>query len=309
MSLYPVHRSCRTRGNFLPRLEVLDERCLPACFITQNGNLLKILGSEGKDVLRVGDDGSGDIAVLCDKNPMAQVFHGINKIDIETRGGSDVIRYELLGNVTGQRNLTVDLGTGADTFHAFLNQNDLNPQANYRLNIKGGSGADVLRVDYRKDPDTATVDQLSKALNLLTFAPAAFVSFGGFGTPGVDIPVSAAMTINLDGGPGDDRLSVLYQGDLQGKLSVTANGGPGKDHVFVDITTTTQSAGKVFARAFGGPGNDTLTLNVRQQPGICFVTPCGILVDALIDGGSGINHARHTLNVLVRNCQFSTIDT
>ena len=52
-----------------------------------------------------------------------------------------------------------------------------------------------------------------------------------------------------------------------------------------NIDATTPSNGTVQARVRGGRAHDNLTLNVRQPAGVCLSLPCGVLIDALIDGG------------------------
>lgn len=299
------------------RLEVLEDRCLPT-IIAQVGTLLTITGTSGPDLIRIGDAGTGQVSVLVGpvgRQTFPQIFNNVTRIVVRTGGGDDTVHYDLLGNVTASRSLDVDLGAGNDRFVAFLNGNDLGAGVNYALNVKGGAGNDRLHVDAGNDPDRATVAQLSEGL-VLPFAQA-----GGNtgGAPGVAIPIGAALRLALDGGSGNDTITVNYQGFIagspipggraanEGTLAVLTNGGPGNDVIVTHITTDANSGGRILARELGGPGNDDLTLTVRQQGAPPGLVPTFAVVDALIDGGPGFNRCRRTPNVAAVHCQSDVL--
>jgi hypothetical protein len=301
MRLQPAGR----RRTCVPALEALEERAVPACFLSQLGATLNILGSNRADQVAINDNGSGSVVVRCDQDPTPRVFLGINTIDVRTLGGPDLVTYQLSGSVTGNHTVRVDLGAGRDTFNAFLNGNDPAALTLNQHAVLTGSSLDF-NLFGRQGKDTMSVD-LS----------------GGF-----TIGNLARLGIRMDGGIGNDLLAVnathgtnnlfslgLTQGTnlaAGGLFDVRLLGGPGFDRsVFgypdltvANIDATTPSKGTVKARVRGGRAHDNLTLNVRQPAGVCLSLPCGLLIDALIDGGPQSATCHSTSNVQKINCDM-----
>ena len=307
-------------AGFAPRLEALEDRCLPAGIFTQLGGLLLITGTSGPDDIRIGDAGTGQISVLSGLQTNPQIFNNVTRIRVRTLGGNDSVHYDLLGTANTPRSINVDLGAGNDRFVAFLNGNALGAGADYRLAVNGGAGDDRLRFDTGNDPNRTTVAQLSNGLSF----PFAQNSVNGAGPPRANIDLGAALRLALNGGSGNDTITVNYEGTLAGSPSPTAtpfptglltnpgtltvltSGGSGDDVIATSILADANSGGRIVAREFGGPGNDDLTLAVRQQV-VAGLRPTFPFVDALLDGGPGFNRCRRTPNVTARNCQIDVL--
>src|SRR5262249_22729144 len=143
----------RTR-TVAPHLEQLEDRSLPSCTISTQGSTLVIRGSAGVDNIRIGDDGTGNINVVCDPEPTVRHFAGITAIKMNLLAGKDSVVYDLLGNANTGRTIRINLGAGADTCQVFLNNSDILGQAAYLFNVRGGAGKDNLQVTTADDPDT-----------------------------------------------------------------------------------------------------------------------------------------------------------
>jgi hypothetical protein len=92
-----------------------------------------------------------------------------------------------------------------------------------------------------------------------------------------------------------DQLITSYNGLVDGRLNVRADGGAGNDIVRTDVTLADGSDGAVRARVMGGKGDDALRLFVTE-PAVGTVT-----VDAVLDGGAGTDTADASANVTVQN--------
>ncbi len=324
-----LHRVRPSR--FAPRVELLEDRCVPTCTAFAANGLLTIMGTAGPDTIELGDDGS-TISLLCDGKTSPQLFGGVRQVNVQGRGGNDTVRYDLFVSLGTRRALNVNLGAGDDRFLAFLNNNDLGTGGNLGLNVQGGTGSDRLRFEFGKDPNTALTSTLSQGLLIPTFqsfAPGA-VNFGT--TNGVDIALNASLRLNLNGGPGDNAIAVDYLGTIAGNtaggigggtptpvvgpggitqnpgtLAVNVTGGGGSDVLVSRIIAQAGSTGRVQARESGGAGEDSLTLTVRQVQGTA-LQPGSVSVDARLDGGPGIDHCDRTPNVIGVNCEFDHVE-
>jgi Ca2+-binding RTX toxin-like protein len=306
----------------VPRVEALEERALPFCSIIQLGTTITILGSNLADQVAITDNGTGTVSVLCDQNPTPQVFLGIDTINVRTFGGPDLVTYQLAGSVFGHRTVNVDLGAGKDTFRAFLNQNNplaltLNQNSilnnsSLDFNIFGRQGNDNLSVDLSNGFTIGNNARLGILLNggAGNDRLAVNATQGNLNPPSLDLVQGTNLSsqglfdVRLLGGPGVDRTAFAYQGDLNGTLKLNTDGGQGRDTTVANIDATTPSSGTVQARVRGGAGNDNLTLNVRQPAGVCLTLPCGLMIDALIDGGPGFDVCHGTTNVKKINCEL-----
>lgn len=215
---------------FVPRLESLEGRITPVCTILQQGDTLLITGSAQRDVVQVGDDGLGNVTVRCDQERTARLFTGVNRIQIRTLGGDDVVRYNLLNNCITARRLDVDLGAGADRFEGFLNDRDILGRARLELAVRGRLGNDVIRCDTTRDPDTEVVNALSVGLNTSAFGSFTYGAVGLnpltlTGNPGTDLAVGASLSYRFSGDAGADALTCNHAGTVQGILTAELLGG------------------------------------------------------------------------------------
>jgi hypothetical protein len=168
--------------------------------------------------------------------------------------------------VANNRSIEATFGAGkGDTFTANINGNLINSFLLVQAN--GGNGGDRLSA-------TAT-----GSLNGASFL--GFLFKGGTGkdqiridaTNSVNIGPLAQLTVSVDGGAGNDRIDVNYEGQLQGAFFLSASGGAGNDRVNVTVTLDGVSNGLLFgpvsphtgkaaAQVDGGGGNDKLSFEV-----------------------------------------------
>jgi hypothetical protein len=141
---------------FIPRLEALDDRSLPSVAITTSGTsgaTLQITGDAGVNDIVITDDGTGTgITVLAEGmvmpwTPPADVT-SISAIVVSTLGGNDVVVYNLTGNLTTTRLVSVDLGKGADSFTFNMNGFSVSgTSTNLGITATGDGGGDTLTLN------------------------------------------------------------------------------------------------------------------------------------------------------------------
>jgi hypothetical protein len=318
MRLQPAGR----RRTFVPALEALEERAVPTCFLSQLGATLNILGSNRADQVAINDNGAGSVVVRCDQDPIPRPFLGINAINVRMLAGPDLVTYQLTGSVAGNHTVRVDLGAGRDTFNAFLNGNDpaaltLNQHAvltgsSLDFNLFGRQGNDIMSVDLSGGFTISNLARLGIRMDggigndlLAVNATHGTNNLFSLGlTQGTNLATGGLFDVRLLGGPGIDRTVFGYEGDLNGTLQLNTDGGLDPDITVANIDATTPSRGTVRARVRGGKAHDNLTLNIRQPAGVCLSLPCGLLIDALIDGGAESAVCHSTSNVQKINCDM-----
>lgn len=277
------------RGRFVPRLESLEDRTTPTCTITQQDDLLVITGSAGRDLVRIGEDGLGNVNVLCDQEQIARRFSGVTRIQVRTLGGADRVRYDLFNNVPGGRLLDVDLGAGADRFDGFLNDQDVLGRGALNLFVHGREGPDVIRCDTTRDPEPAVAAVLAAGLNTSTFGSFTFGA-GSLGPltlttgspgPGTDIAADASLTYRFRGEDGADSIVCNHVGTLQGVLLADLDGGVGFGDLADEIRMN--YVGRVQATNLLGVGVGLTNRTV--VPGV-FVRGLGLVPDTTIQPGT-----------------------
>src|SRR5438552_86110 len=83
-------------GSFVPRLEALDPRILPAVFRdVRVPSLLHVTGTANADRIQITDNGAGTISVI--DNGRSNTLRGISRISVETFDGPDTVEYDLNG--------------------------------------------------------------------------------------------------------------------------------------------------------------------------------------------------------------------
>jgi hypothetical protein len=288
------------RNRFLPGLEALEDRSVPST-ITFNAATatLTVTGTAGKDAIVVSDDGTNDAGAvkvtsnghtLFTSGPTAGV-NQVHTIRVDTRGGDhDSVVYDLTGDmVANNRSLAVTFGAGkGDTFAANVNGNLVN--SFLLLQATGGSGGDKL------------AGTVTGSLNGASFLGLLFK--GGTGkdqisvnaTNSVNIGPLAQLTVEADGGAGDDVINVNYEGQLQGAFFLDAAGSAGNDRVSAKVTLdglsngllfgpVSPNSGKAAAQVDGGGGNDRLSFEVDLSGAV----PLKAASAAETDGGAGVD--------------------
>jgi hypothetical protein len=215
------------------RVEQLEDRCVPACVITQTGVapnvILTITGDDLLNNIQITDDGAGNIALTCDGIISPPVV-GVRDIVVNSNKGADAVFYTLTGDLQAAqtRNVIVDLGNGSDTFLAqAANNADVLGTASLSFNVRGRVGNDNIRFLLTQD---------------------------------FDINAGGVLEIVTDGNAGNDRIALTQLGQISGTFNLTMNGGVGNDRVGASISLDSNSAGTIDAAVNGQLDNDILTL-------------------------------------------------
>jgi hypothetical protein len=300
------------------RVEPLEDRRLLSCTIFHDGSSLFIRGDRFQsDVIKVADDGAGNITVSC-SGMSDMTFHGINVIGIRGGRRGDVLSYDLTGPLSGVRLVNVRGGRGSEVFNAMIG-GKLQSGADLQINEQGGRGDDVVNFTDTGDLSSGSSLQFNShggrsadTTNVLLAGNVSSGSFlgldlgGGRGVDslhvsalgGVHIGAGALVDMLLRGGRGDDQESVDYAGTVEGTLDVAARSGPGNDQAAVNLKPTAGSDGLILANVNGGRGDDNLRLAIPVASSTSKPT-----VLATLNGGPGFDTCSSTDNVTVLNCE------
>jgi hypothetical protein len=247
-------------------VEQLEDRCVPACVITQTGAapdvILTITGDDFLNNIQITDDGAGNITLTCD-GILSPPVAGVRDIVVNSNKGADAVFYTLNADLQAAqtRNVIIDLGYGPDTFLAqSANNADVLGTASLSLNVRGRVGNDNI-------------------LFLLT--------------QDFDVNAGGVLGIVADGNAGNDRMALSLLGQVSGAIDLTMNGGVGNDRVGANLSFDSNSAGTVDAAINGQTDNDILTLLFARGDGFT-----GVLTGA-VDGSTGSNIAVVTDGVTV----------
>lgn len=247
-------QATRTARRFVPTLDTLEDRLVPATASSKDG-VLRIDGNAKDEQIALIDNGDGDVSV---QQPGVSNFIGIDiqSIVINTLGGKDQVRYIQQASRTRPLSMRVNLGTGNDRFSADLRGGVLNFRT-MQVSVVGSTGRDTIEV----------------------------VAGNAFIEEGFNVQGLALLQLDLNGGSDNDTIRVAYNGKADGELRVNARGGADDDTIDCQLTIRPDSEGRLGAggqqaTVEGNSGNDTLTFRVRNQ------TSPGFEVFAKIDGGS-----------------------
>ena len=221
--------------------EHLEGRDCPAIFVF--GGIMTIIGTSGADVVEVTDDGAGNVTATL--NGTTRTASGIRAVAAATFGGDDSITYTLTGEQSGRRAVLVDAGSGNDT--VTLEAGDVAGQ--FAFAAYGGGGDDTL---------SATVGGVAED------AVAAVALDGGWGDD--DITGTAAgeidgyLAVALSGGIGADAITgeIDVAADSTGTVAALVDGGPGDDDLTLNVTGDgLDGLARLIAIMNGGRGTDT----------------------------------------------------
>jgi hypothetical protein len=279
------------RARFVPGVEALEERLVPAVNFIVQGSTLFIVGpttrnARGQQIVITDTGGAGPNNVTAfSKQPFSPNVP-ISNIVVNTSRGNDRVAYNLLGSLTTTRSLTVNLGGGSDQFVATI-----------RSNLLSGSSLAII-ANGDGGPDTLQAKLIG---SLASNSRLALAYDGGGGDNRIFIQSASAVSVgtgasiveSLNGNGGSDRVITQYQGLLGGNLQVNARGGRGPNTMSADLEIAAGSSGRILSSSlFGGPRDDTLTFLVHNRSGI----PAN---NQFLDGDGGFNTAVRTSNVIV----------
>jgi hypothetical protein len=298
MHRIPSPRRARKKGSVVPRVELLEDRSLPAVNFFVTGNTLIISGpttprSPGETVFIV-DNGSGGL------NNVTAVSGGssfrpnavINNVAVTTGRGNDSVFYTLTGDLTSPRSVSVNTLGGQDHISIALRANVLNG-ASWTGNVQGGNGNDALTVNQVGLIGTGSRVSLTSDMGFGNDTVSVFT--GGI------ISTGGGMSITLAGNLGADKIFYGFNGQSNGMQSLMIDAGPGDDNVFANYELNDQSTGTILPSfILGNDGNDILTLVVHNRG-------TGFTNDQIIDGGNGIDRAFRTNAVVTSNVELDTV--
>ncbi|HVK07644.1 MAG TPA: hypothetical protein VM597_02590 [Gemmataceae bacterium] len=244
----------------------LEGREVPACIVALGGpDTLVVTGDAASDSVLITDNGTGTLVVQATGNP-TQTFPGIANVFVGTGAGSDRVVYNLTRNLLAgqQRVLTVDLGTGNDSWTANLFNprsgvgSDLLAGSSLIMGITGGDGRDQMLINAQRDVDVG----VGARLKMIQFGNAGNDVIRGYYRGEND---GAVAIRDFDGGSGDDIIRGLIQEDV-GSTGVSAgieHGGEGNDQMALILNTLNPP---LVGEMDGGPGFDTpiATANVTK---------------------------------------------
>jgi hypothetical protein len=278
------------------------------------GDLISIRGTNHTDRVQIVDEGNlatnKQIQVFCEGHLAATAnATKIGTIQFQKMGrGNDVVEYDLTGALSAglpgaARQIIGKLGSGTARFTANVNANL--QSASLSLQVSGGSGKDTLELIQKGSLfGTARLDcQYTGGArdSVLTFSTQAGVNNG----------IGTSENVSLQGGRGRDQIGMSYSGNLDGSLSLTADGGLNRDVIVAVVALDAKSGtnfgagvvpGLLNVKELGGAGNDNLTLEVSQQVSNT-VNLNAVHVAAQIEGGDGFDSFHASPGVAVTDVE------
>ncbi|MBN9121438.1 MAG: hypothetical protein J0I06_20180 [Planctomycetes bacterium] len=232
--------SDRRPNRFAPSLQALDAREVPAVILNTLADgstevFINDLGS-GADTIVVRDFGNGTVAGQ--DNAISFSASNVTKIRINTEGGNDAVRYELIGSLQDGRQMSVEVGLGSnfdptvgnDRFEAILDSGvTLGNKSNLSISADGGNGRDYLSV--------TAID--------------------------VNVRPDATLKTVLVGGYDDDTIAQLFRyGTNYGTVDMESYGLSGADTIRQYAEFGAASTGHTVQLAYGGDGADTANVTL-----------------------------------------------
>ena len=96
-----------TRTTFVPRLESLEDRCLPSS-VVQTGSILNVSLTNNANAAVILENGVGDVAVAWNGGPF-QVFNGVNNINVSANGAANAVFFLNLAPLQAPEQLSLNL--------------------------------------------------------------------------------------------------------------------------------------------------------------------------------------------------------
>lgn len=238
------------RDRFVPRVEALEDRLVPALTIRQVGGLLRITGEDKlNDFIQINDAGTtapGSVVVVAN----AQSYFStspITRIVVRTGGGNDTVTYQMVrqlaaGNV---RNIRVDTGNGHDTVTMNL-AGLFASTSSMRIAAHLGAGADTFNLN----------------------------------APSIIVQLNAFLSVDSFSGGGNDQTNLNLATRVDGAIFIRLRGEDDHDRFEANGGTAPGSTGFLGVRLDGGEGLDVMAPNL--QKGSVFDT---VRLNLVADGG------------------------
>jgi hypothetical protein len=294
-----------------PGLEALEGRLCPAS-LTLQGHTLLLTGGNADNAVVIRDNGQGTVTASITEagHKHSITAHGVQSIQVHDGNGHDSIDYALTGQLKTSEQIALHLGGGTDQVKLNFGAGVSAPVLGVQLD--GGKGSDLVDAVFGAVANT----QLTFNANLGTAAWPGSDQFtahfngdltgkanvhlnvqDGNGYDGLAVKINgnigaaAQMDVELHGGSLPDTIHADYQGQLNGQLTIRADGGPGGDWIASDVNIAAGSKGRLTDHLTGGPGDDLLLLQVHDHSHHLQT------LDALVAGGGGSDQGVITPNV------------
>jgi N-acetylneuraminic acid mutarotase len=228
-------------------------------FIVLIGNhILQVKGNSNlPDRLIVTDDRHWGIQVILNDHSLG-VFHGIDRVEINTGGGGDSLHYMVAGGSGRPADLMVDLGNGGGTFtldSLSPAAQDLGSARPWQIDVHTGGDSQV-RANFQGSVPLHMNVALGTGTNVVDLAFDQIMH------------MPAASDVTVDGGSGDNAIHITYgfiptleRAPLsEAPIATTINGGLGTDTVTLNFN---------FAPLLdAGAGTNTIGFNIPLRTNV-----------------------------------------
>ena len=323
-------RAAKRRATARLAVEGLDRRDNPSTAVALSGSTLNIVGDNGANSVQVAlIDATNQVRVTADGHSFTFASDQVQAINIDLKGGNDDLTVQLgtggepAVTLTRAKAINVNLGDGDDSANFFFGGLGVPGRviaADLNVTVHAGAGNDSVIGNFGETRAALTFNGFmgtgddasfvnlwgpignGAAVKIGLHGEAGNDSMGVFATyvngyDQVNIGGGGLLDIGLNGGDGNDKLDTTYGGIDRGTLRVREDGAAGNDKVTAEIhlvrppfTLFPTGVSDVVLR--GGSGFDNLELDVFGK---------AHKFRALIDGGSGFDHAKGTDNVQIVN--------
>ena len=137
---------------FVPRLEALNDRVVPAVSFDLQGTFLFVTGDTGANTITITDSGTATgVGVVGDDVPYVATSP-ITHVFVDTLDGDDTVVYNLTGPLAVNRLVDAQLGLGVDSFTVNLTGQSLAALVNLDITAYGGDrgGRDTMVLNAQR---------------------------------------------------------------------------------------------------------------------------------------------------------------
>jgi hypothetical protein len=237
------------------RCEGLEGRECPAVQVLNVSGTLSVIGDLAANNIAVVDNGS-DVSVSVDGNPVANSpFSNVTTVVIRGAAGDDTISYTT-SSASAIGSVTIQGGQGNDNITLSADSlGRVQSAATTQFTILAGQGADTIDASFGS---VAAGDTVSLLVS------------GGTGvdneTIGAVAQMEGTLTVVANGDNGNDTISVSgnFSHGSTGSASLTASGGQGADNL--SFTVAGEIDGSLTLQQNGNQGSDTINLSATIAP-------------------------------------------
>jgi CSLREA domain-containing protein len=265
-------------------------RFASACEILRDGDSIVITGTPDDDHITISEDEQGRLLVTCDDRPAIALI-GVNNVQLNTRGGNDVVHASLRRLASIEANL----GDGDD--HLQLSHLGQGFQDGSVV-IHADDGHDVMQFIFTPESAATNMNYIvdvGGGLNVVDVLPA----------PAREVPRregagvgrrTVVQSWQMHGGNDDDLFRWRYRDTLLNGLLIDVQAGRGNDLLDAIFDFGRGSQGPFEFMVQGGAGNDDLRFTESGE-----VKPAEFHV--LLDGGPGRDVASASRSIVLKQVE------